>query len=296
MKNVLKIVLVVLGIVILAGGVFVYATFFREKIDIAKLSTVQGNVEINEGKGWSAASEGMKLSTNDKIRTNSGKATVVLFESVISQLEPNTEVEIASLVKENPKLKQTSGSTWNKFTKITGVGTYDVETPTTTATVRGTEFGVNVNPDEFPVLEGTVVVDSNGNTLNVGPFQKAVYDTNGQLIVVELSLKEKQELLVKAKQTLEEIKKLRENIFDDNRALIDKAMQKYQVTESQLRDYLDKIDAGEIDDAALMEKSPVKVPAMEQLKKINDEVKKQLSLINSLEESIQADTSSENTK
>ena len=139
MKKGLKITLIVLAVIIIAIAGFVY-TAFGEKTISALLNVESGNVQVN-----GVAVQGEKvLSERDTVKTTDGEATVTLYDSVIISLEPNTELTISDLTKSYPKVKQVSGSTWTKFADVVGVKNVDVETPTTVATVRGTEFGVDV--------------------------------------------------------------------------------------------------------------------------------------------------------
>ena len=60
----------------------------------------------------------------------------------------------------------------------------------------------------------------------------------------------------------------------------------YKLTDNDIQMYLDKIDSGEIDDAKLIEKSPIKTDSIAKLKKINDEIKTAMKDIKTLEEEL----------
>ena len=64
---------------------------------------------------------------------------------------------------------------------------------------------------------------------------------------------------------------------------IPRYMDKYDVSEADLRADIDRIDSGELDDEELLAKSPVQLPAMKRFKKLNEEVKKQQILVDKLE-------------
>jgi hypothetical protein len=115
----------------------------------------------------------MELSLEDKVRTkDDGSAVIVMYESILVELDANTEVSIEQLSKDKVKLNQQSGSTWNKFAAISGIKSFEVETPTTVATVRGTEFWVDM--DSVGVDEGQVDATMKGKLLRLAAGRKGV--------------------------------------------------------------------------------------------------------------------------
>lgn len=270
-------ILIAVAVIVIAGGV-IYNSIVSDKIDPAFLTVESGTVQLDKGTGYQTVTGEVILYLNDKVKTLDGTATIILYESIITELEPNTEVSIKTLTENNVALKQDSGSTWSKFTAITGIDSYEVETPTTVATVRGTAFGVNVEQDEILVGEGNVNVEKEGQIHSLAQFEKLT-----QLGKTRLTAADKQKILGKAKKNIERLKSLRDRIIEKQGPLIKKAMAKYGVTEVELRGYLAKIDSGEIDDAELLAKSPVKLPVMNRFKRLNDELKNQNSLIKAIE-------------
>lgn len=286
MKKNTKIILGVVGVIILIFGVLTYINLFVQKYDKAVLNFDEGRVEVLQANTWMDAENGMKLKSDASIKTFENPATVTLMESIIVELEPNTEISIQELSNENVKIRQESGNTWNKFTSVLGITNYEVETPTTVATVRGTEFGVGADDSSVIVLEGEVGFSSEGKEMMLKGFESGQMK-NGQMIKQALTLEQKRFILSKAKKTLERLKGLREKMIDRRRGAIENAMEKYGKSEGELRAYLDKIDSGEVDDKELLGKSPIKLPEFERLIKLNSEIKDQMRLIAQLEESIQ---------
>ena len=82
--------------------IFVFAFFFLtgSSTTPAYLDIDYGSVEVDQGSGWVKAEDQMELSLDDKIKTNDAKASVILFESVIISLDPDSEVSIADLSNE----------------------------------------------------------------------------------------------------------------------------------------------------------------------------------------------------
>ena len=279
-----KIVIVFIVIIVLAGGAgyFLYDKFMGDDVRTAFLSIESGTAEVDKGNGWREAFNGIDLKDDYKVRSKGGTSVIILYESIFAELEPGTEVMIRSLKKEKISLRQESGSTWHKFTAIAGIENYEVETPTTVAVVRGTEFGIDYETEsgEATVLvgEGNVTVKSGEESIDLEQFEKMLRTEDG-LQKVELTPEDKQRILEKAKKNLERLKKIREGMIQENDAIVGRAIEAYGVSREELGGYLDKIDVGEIDDAELLEKSPIKLPVMYRVKKVNDEIKKQQEFI-----------------
>ena len=157
-----KLAYIILGIaaVIIIIAIFGYFKITGSPTVAAFLNIYKGNVQVDHGSGWTSAQDGMNLAEQDHVKTlQDSEAAVVLHESVIVNLAPDTELFIKDLTKEHMKVEQPSGSTWNKFTGIAGVEGYSVETPTTVATVRGTGFEVNMD----------LLIDVNSLSFNLFP-------------------------------------------------------------------------------------------------------------------------------
>ncbi len=138
------------AVIILAIGAFF---LMPSSVSAAILYIESGTVEVNTGKGWVPATDEMELKQGAQIKTTEGEATVVLREGEIVHLQPNSEIKLDQIGK-TIKITQVAGETWNKVTKISGVSEFSIETPTTVATVRGTEF--ILNNEELTVGEGEV--------------------------------------------------------------------------------------------------------------------------------------------
>jgi hypothetical protein len=152
----------------------------------------------------------MELGLADLIRTGAdGSASVILYESAIVTLEADTEVKLAELSKDNSVVQQNSGSTWNKFTKMNGMKGLEVETPNSVATVRGTEFGVDM--DNVTVIEGEVATTDklSGQVYSVPAGQKATR-LEGKLALGDLSEDEKARVISKMEKNVKRLEHLAE--------------------------------------------------------------------------------------
>ena len=124
-------------------------------VSMSTLTVVDGVVLISHGgAGFTPAREGDVLAAGDTIRTGSGGvAEITYFEGSSVRLEAETEIVVETLRTEADGgtvigMMQTLGRTWHVVTKlISGSSRYEVRTPSSTASVRGTVFAVDVRVD-----------------------------------------------------------------------------------------------------------------------------------------------------
>src|SRR3972149_8177561 len=145
-----KLLVGILITVIIAGAGAYY--FLSPAFPAAVLHVETGTVEVNTGGGWMPAQNKMELRQAVSIRTIDGVATVVILGGEILHLEPNTEIVLDNL-RGAVSLAQKAGETWHKVTRISGISQYRVTTPSTVASVGGTDF--------FLTNEDIAVVDGN---------------------------------------------------------------------------------------------------------------------------------------
>jgi len=163
-----KFLLLIPVIVIIAIAGFIWFTL-NPAVAAAQLVIDSGTAEVmHQGGNWQAAQDGMLLSQSDSVRTgDNSAASIILFQSSIIRLDSNTIVRLQEIIlaagETTVKVKQDVGRTWNTVLKISGIDNYEVQTPTTVASVRGISFGVDVNESGetgVGVGRGTVGVSS----------------------------------------------------------------------------------------------------------------------------------------
>ncbi len=175
------------AVVILAVGA--YWLFSVPAVSAAVLYVENGTVAVDTGHGWVAGTDEMELPVGAKVRTNpDSTASVILLEGEVVHLEPSTEISIDTVNADTIHVTQDYGETWNKVTKISGISTFEVETPTTVATVRGTEFFVisNADEDDVAVSEGNVEVtltNASEAKEEVGPMDKMSFKKKNKQII-----------------------------------------------------------------------------------------------------------------
>ena len=132
------------------------------------VTVISGDVLVRHSATGSfvSATDGEVLTAGDTIRTADGaRAVLTYFEGSTVSVEPNSELTIdaASALSDGSTvvvMQQNFGRTWHVVTKlITGNSRYEVKTPASTASVRGTAFQVDSDDEQTVVTttEGTVV-------------------------------------------------------------------------------------------------------------------------------------------
>jgi len=171
-KNRYRLLIPIIIIICIVLFVWIYSTpeVVAEKAK-AQLIINSGTVQVkSEGESWTSAENGMYLYSSDSVKTgDNSTASIVLFESSIVRLDSNTEVKIIKLIQEEETsvtIQQDSGRTWNTVNKISGIDNYEVQTPTTVASVRGTAFVIIVQENGssyYGVSHGILNVSSISN-------------------------------------------------------------------------------------------------------------------------------------
>ncbi len=173
----MKKLLIILGVIVLILGIGAYFLLAPAAADKAILYIESGDVQVNIGSGWQAASDEMNLKTGYGVKTLDGEASVVYLEGEVMHLEPQSEIIIDKVSGSKISVTQNAGETWNKVTKLSGIGEFEVKTPNTVATVRGTQFFLNLS--HLSVLQGKVGYGTAQNPLQVQltQMQRAIAGT-----------------------------------------------------------------------------------------------------------------------
>ncbi len=157
---------------------------------IAYLMQGRGNVQIIRDEKVVKFKNGELLYNNDEIKTGGESFAAIKYVDGGAAIKvfPNSVIRI-SAVKYNKQLNKNtilqSGNVYSKIsTKIKGA--YQVETPTTVASVKGTGFVTKIDEDKktiIIVLEGEVLVQNkdSGQSKSVQPGSTSVSDTDGNV-------------------------------------------------------------------------------------------------------------------
>jgi len=254
------VLIIIISLVVLLGS----------KTRVAFLNIEDGTVQVDSGSGWAGAEDGMDLALKDKVRTLEGSAVIVLYESILVQLDPNTEVSIEDLSKKNVKVRQESGSTWNKFAKIAGIQSFEVETPTTVATVRGTSFWVD--EDGVGVESGNVRVRFGEEEFDVGAGHKAVRE---RLEVIPFDERDRARAILKKQIIINRLKDLREQEIQKHKTTYNMVKNLKGWTDDDVKRYMDRLDRGEFNEEDLRKKTILPSATVDKFAKLTKEIRAQ---------------------
>jgi hypothetical protein len=151
----------------------------QEKASAASmvLSIIDGTADVARGSAFARAGDGHVLLAGDRVRTSDqGHAVVTFFDGSTIEIEPATTitvVEAAATVAGaiTIQLEQAIGRTWASVRSLTHADSkFEIKTPTTTATVRGTGFVTDVlasGATTVTATDGIVAVSAQGQTVVV---------------------------------------------------------------------------------------------------------------------------------
>ncbi len=269
MKKLLIILLIII-LILITIGVVLYFYITVSPTATALLDIKQGTVKIDQGDGWKIAVDELKLSLNDKIKTlDNSKASIILYESAIISLEPNSEVILKDLSKENLIIKLEAGRTNNKFTGLQGVKGLTIETPYAAANVRGTSFEVSVY--EIIVAEGKVEVVHKTKTITIEQGEK-VEISEEEITRQILDEEDKEQIIQMLRENINDLKEMRIREVNKKQALANQLKREYNLTDEQIKEKLEEADQGMYDLDEIEEKSPVHIEAVTKIKHLTEEI------------------------
>lgn len=153
---------------------------------LTTLSAVEGDVSVMEAgtDSWTEGEVGMSLEVGDTVKTgDDSSAEITFFDGSTVELQPDSEVEIASLDITDTgsttiTLEQTIGATISRVVNIIDPASrYEVETATGAASVRGSVLVVCVIEDGTSWVanqKGNIWIRAQGEELQVPGKRKYI--------------------------------------------------------------------------------------------------------------------------
>lgn len=234
---------IIIPVIVIICIIVIVGFFLTPKVvaDKAKAQLIinSGDVQIkSEGEPWKSAENGIYLYSYDSVKTgDNSSASIILFETSIIRLDSNTQVTIEELIRDKETsvtIQQDSGRTWNTVYKISGIDNYEVQTPTTVASVRGTAFVVIVQENGssyYGVSHGIL----NVSIITDGEIQGSIDVSGNESIFVYIDVSKKK-LVTKP---LEKDEWINENLISDEKFVEDLKDEFYD----KLGDYISQVKA-----------------------------------------------------
>jgi len=161
----------------------------------ATVSSLSGKVEIKRSKdlSWQPASPGMKLSTDDQVRTFANSQIQISFDDAsILRVKPNSLIVMGNLSEDvRSSTKRTSVRLMvsdieaNIRRSSTKVSEFKIEMPTAVARAERANLAVHVSPEmesRIRIFSGVADVSSGGKTIRVGDNQEVTATKDYQVI------------------------------------------------------------------------------------------------------------------
>lgn len=187
MKKIIFILILVLSI-----------TLLNCQDTVALTLKVKGTVNLLRERVTTSLITGAELLNKDVLESGEEAFAALKFidGSSIVKLFPNSILEINAEQDQKNLKKKTMlnmGELWAKVTKQTGA--FEIETPTTVVSVRGTNFLVGVDENGYTNLttfSGTVEMKNkqDNQSVLVGEGEKAYSTGSGEIIVSEFALED----------------------------------------------------------------------------------------------------------
>lgn len=188
-SNIMKII----GALMLTGLILsltvLWADAGADKTVAVVLKSV-GEVQVKGAKGWSKVDKGSKLLSGDQIQTKKDGFAAVMFldDKSVVKVKPNSVLKIQGTYEGKSISKQVVMDVGEMFVQVSKQkGSFQVATPTSVASVKGTEFWVIEGMDGTKVigLEGLIELLNNisQEKINVTAGQTAFSGKDGSISV-----------------------------------------------------------------------------------------------------------------
>ena len=162
------------------------AAFSQEQNPVGLILKINGVLEIRESAAgdWKEAKQKDPLFNGNQLRTQTGDKTMIIYSATGTRVlvNENTEIEISVEVPaagQKPQVERTKlvlGEIYSRVSK----GNYEVETPSSVASVRGTEFNAGFTEGEASYLgvEGIITVMNDFGSVIIEQLQRTTVAVN----------------------------------------------------------------------------------------------------------------------
>ncbi len=135
------------AVIIVAAGFWFYwnSTTFAA---VGNLNIYTGTTQVARGSAQFSGSIGTEIGASDVITVSAdGRASIIFKDGTTVRLGAGSIFSVHDVIYDHGKIKSavldlSSGKAWSNVEPLAAGGTYEVETPTVVATVRGTIFDV----------------------------------------------------------------------------------------------------------------------------------------------------------
>jgi hypothetical protein len=160
--------LIIFGVIVtLVIGVGFFYVLRSVSAEVANLNIYNGSVDVVSGGNTKVGLTGTPIHVKDLVKVASGsRVSIILKDGTVIRLEAGSEVQIANLeydgkIIKNAVFSLTIGRLWSRVKPLSQGANFQVETPTTVATVRGTSFGTDYQNSQSDIYVSSRLVGVN---------------------------------------------------------------------------------------------------------------------------------------
>ena len=171
--------------------IVVTASVYLAKADNKAIAVVMktiGSVQAKHDAGWASVARAGKLYSGDQVQTKKDGYAAVMFidDKSLVKIKPNSILKIQGTTEGKSISKQLVMDVGELFVKVSKQkGSFQVATPTSVASVKGTEFWVSESDGSTSVisLEGVIelVNKASGQSVQVTAGQTGISTKGGKL-------------------------------------------------------------------------------------------------------------------
>jgi hypothetical protein len=256
--------IVIIAIILLISILFLIVNY-SNTVE-ARILVEDGTVKVN---GELAVDKSL-LKEGDIIETFSGLATVILYESIVINLEEDTKITLEELKEDHPLVNQEQGTTWNKFTKLFGVDDYSIKSGNTFASVRGTSFEFSDGKVFTGEGEVKVKIEDKEFSLVAGRVAEKVKEEIRERAANEEELRK---LKLRRERVLKSLIKLRELEIEKHPKMVKLVQSQTDLSKEDIMFKLKEADAGRYDIEETLKQAPIKTRPIEKVAEITKKIR-----------------------
>ncbi len=190
-STIMKLIGCALAVAVIIGSTVMWAEAGADKT-VAVVMKVVGDVQAKQAKGWAKIDKGSKLLSGDQIQTKKDGFAAVMFidDRSIVRVKPNSILKIQGTYEGKSISKQVVMDVGEMLVKVSKQkGSFQVATPTSVASVKGTEFWVLEGTEGTKIigLDGMIELTNNssGQTTTVTAGMTGTSGKDGSVTVTQ---------------------------------------------------------------------------------------------------------------
>jgi PKD repeat protein len=176
---------------LLVGAVLIFSSGTASAKQFATLRLLGGQVAVQRGSGaFETGEDGTSLREGDTVRTGpDGRASIEYFDGSLTRLDFDTSFTLVTLetlgdpgASRVIQSSQAEGNSYHRVAELADAQSrFEIQTPTATASVHGTEYALLVDEGSttVAVVEGVVTAGGSTGSMEISAGKMAIVGTDG---------------------------------------------------------------------------------------------------------------------